>query len=53
MIFAQKSKKRGAGEIVINSIDKDGEMKGYDIEFAKKIRDVVSIPMTILGGRVT
>lgn len=40
----------GAGEIVINSIDNDGQMKGYDLALAKKIRDAVNIPVTFLGG---
>ncbi|MGC7405634.1 AglZ/HisF2 family acetamidino modification protein [Pandoraea pneumonica] len=40
----------GAGEIVINSIDRDGEMKGYDIELAKQVRQALSVPATFLGG---
>ena len=40
----------GAGEIVINSIDNDGQMKGYDLVLAKQIRDSVAIPITFLGG---
>lgn len=40
----------GAGEIVINSIDNDGQMRGYDLVLAQKIRQVVKIPITILGG---
>lgn len=40
----------GAGEIVINSIDNDGRMKGYDVELAAKLRESVRIPITILGG---
>jgi len=40
----------GAGEIVINSIDNDGRMKGYDVELAVKLRQTVNIPITILGG---
>ena len=40
----------GAGEIVINSIDRDGLMNGYDIPLVRKIRKSVSIPITILGG---
>lgn len=40
----------GAGEIVINSIDNDGQMKGYDLILAKQIRDAVAIPITFLGG---
>lgn len=48
--FAQQIEKLGAGEVVINSIDNDGKMKGYDLKLASKIRDVVSVPLTILGG---
>ena len=40
----------GAGEIVINSIDHDGRMKGYDVSLASKLRGIISIPMTVLGG---
>ena len=40
----------GAGEIVINSIDNDGVMKGYDLALVEKIRSSVKIPMTVLGG---
>lgn len=40
----------GAGEIVINSIDNDGMMQGYDLKLAKSVRGVVDIPMTVLGG---
>lgn len=50
MEFALQVERLGAGEIVINSIDNDGAMKGYDLEIAGKIRDVVSVPLTILGG---
>jgi len=45
--------KLGAGEIVINSIDQDGVMKGYDINLINKIRDVISIPITVIGGAGT
>lgn len=48
--FAQTLEKLGVGEIVLNSIDNDGEMKGYDITLAKKIREKISVPMTVLGG---
>ncbi len=46
-VLAQEA---GAGEIVINSIDRDGEMKGYDLVLAKIIRHTVKIPITFLGG---
>lgn len=48
--FSIKMEKCGAGEIVINSIDNDGTMKGYDLYLACKIRDKINIPLTILGG---
>lgn len=40
----------GAGEIVINSIEADGQMKGYDLALAQKMRQAVKIPITVLGG---
>jgi cyclase len=48
--LAREAESRGAGEIVINSIDEDGVMKGYDLALARTVRDVISIPMTVLGG---
>jgi imidazole glycerol-phosphate synthase subunit HisF len=50
MEFAMEMEKRGAGEIVLNSIDLDGSMKGYDLNLIQKIRDAIHIPMTVLGG---
>jgi cyclase len=47
---AREAEARGAGEIVINSIDRDGEMKGYDLALAAKVREAVHVPLTILGG---
>ena len=43
----------GAGEIIIQSITRDGSMLGYDIELIKQICDCVSIPTTALGGAGT
>lgn len=40
----------GAGEIVINSIDNDGQMKGYDLALVEKIRESIRVPLTVLGG---
>lgn len=48
--FAVQMEQLGAGEIVINSIDRDGTMAGYDIDLAKTIRNATHIPMTVLGG---
>ncbi len=40
----------GAGEIVINSVDKDGFMEGYDLNMVVQFRNVLNVPMTFLGG---
>lgn len=50
IITAREMEKSGAGEIIINSIDNDGTMKGYDNRLIKLIRDAVDIPITALGG---
>lgn len=48
--FCQLAVSLGAGEIVINSIDRDGMMTGYDLELARQVRGAIDTPMTILGG---
>jgi imidazole glycerol-phosphate synthase subunit HisF len=48
--LACEVEKLGAGELVINSIDLDGAMTGYDLALAEKVRKAVNIPITILGG---
>lgn len=48
--FVKKCEMLGAGEIVINSIDNDGTMKGFDYSLIEKIRNNISIPLTVLGG---
>lgn len=48
--FARRVEELGAGEVVINSIDRDGVMKGYDLELARAVRNVITRPMTVLGG---
>jgi len=40
----------GAGEIVLNSVDRDGIMSGYDISLIKKVTDLVNIPVIAMGG---
>ena len=47
---AREMQRQGAGEIVLNSIDNDGQMKGYDLTLAEKLRAALNIPITILGG---
>lgn len=48
--FAQEAVRLGAGEIVINSIDLDGAMRGYDLKLARRMRDALRVPVTFLGG---
>ena len=40
----------GIGEIVINSIDNDGVMQGYDLPLIESIREKCSMPITVIGG---
>ena len=47
---AKKAEDLGAGEIIINSIDLDGTMKGYDLKLIKSIVDEVSVPVVACGG---
>jgi len=42
--------KIGVGEIVINNIDNDGLMKGYDMNLIEKVRKEITLPLTALGG---
>lgn len=48
--FARDLEQRGAGEIVVNSVDRDGTMDGYDLDLIARIAENVTIPMTLLGG---
>lgn len=48
--FAKKMQEIGVGEIVINSIDQEGTMKGYDFKLFDSIRKQISVPLTIMGG---
>jgi imidazole glycerol-phosphate synthase subunit HisF len=48
--FVERVQNLGAGEIIINSIDNDGLMKGYDLDLIGKVKGKLNIPMTVLGG---
>ena len=48
--FVVQAQQLGAGEILINSIDQDGMMKGYDLNLIDKIREKITLPLTVLGG---
>lgn len=51
--FAQLMEKNGAGELIIQAIDKDGTMDGYDIDLIKSVSTSVSVPVVALGGAGT
>jgi cyclase len=48
--FAQFMEDQGAGEIIINSVEQDGVMNGYDISLIKRISEAIRIPVVALGG---
>lgn len=48
--LVQEFQAAGVGEIVINSIDRDGLMQGYDLDLAEQIKQVLKVPVTFLGG---
>jgi len=49
-LFAKEVEERGAGEILLTSIDRDGTMEGYDSELTQSVADAVSIPVIASGG---
>jgi cyclase len=48
--WAKELEERGAGEILITSIDNDGMMQGYDLELVNAVSDTVKIPVIASGG---
>lgn len=48
--LAKQFESLGAGEIVLNSIDHDGMMNGYDLPLVEKVREAITLPLTVLGG---
>jgi imidazole glycerol-phosphate synthase subunit HisF len=48
--YVREAEALGAGEIVINMIDRDGMMGGYDLKLAKAVRDATTVPLTFIGG---
>lgn len=48
--LVQRFEELGAGEIVINNIDRDGMMQGYDIELARAVRGATTVPLSMVGG---
>src|SRR5690606_26064007 len=48
--YARRMEAAGAGEILLNSIDRDGAAEGYDVEITRRVADSVSIPVIACGG---
>lgn len=48
--WAKEAVSRGAGEILLTSMDCDGQKTGYDIEFTKAVSEVVGVPVIASGG---
>ena len=48
--FAREMEHRGAGEILLTSMDRDGTREGYDLELTKSIASRASIPVIASGG---
>lgn len=51
--WASECVRRGAGEILLTSIDRDGGRQGYDIELTRAVADAVSVPVIASGGAGT
>jgi cyclase len=48
--YAHDMEKLGAGEILLNAIDRDGTREGYDLELVRRVSEAVSIPVVVAGG---
>ncbi len=48
--LAKQLQDAGAGEIVVNSVDRDGQMQGYDLQLATQVKQALKVPVTFLGG---
>jgi len=48
--WAREVERRGAGEILTNSISHDGMMQGYDVDLIRAVSDAVNIPVIAAGG---
>lgn len=51
--WAMEADRRGAGEILLTSMDCDGTKSGYDLELTRTIADLVSVPVIASGGAGT
>jgi cyclase len=48
--WAAEGQQRGAGEVLITAIERDGWLQGYDLELSRQVAEAVSVPVLLLGG---
>ncbi len=48
--YAQRMAEAGAGELIVNAIDRDGTMAGYDVPLVRSVADAVTVPVIASGG---
>lgn len=48
--WVKEVEERGAGEILLQSVDRDGRKKGFDLELCKRVVDLVDIPVVVASG---
>jgi imidazole glycerol-phosphate synthase subunit HisF len=48
--YARRAEELGAGEILLNAVDRDGVMEGYDVELIRSVSEAVGIPVIACGG---
>jgi len=51
--WVEEAVARGAGEIILTSIDQEGTMTGYDLDFIRRVVDAVAVPVIAHGGAGT
>lgn len=51
--WAREAERRGAGELLVTAIDRDGWLQGYDLEVSRQVIEAVNIPVLVLGGAGT
>jgi imidazole glycerol-phosphate synthase subunit HisF len=50
LVWAREAVERGAGEIMLTSVDREGTRKGFEADLVRKVRDAVSVPVIASGG---
>lgn len=53
IVFARQMEEAGAGELILNSIERDGTFGGYDTELIESVSKSVNIPVVAIGGAST